>query len=88
MKKSITRQFVKDVYSMPFLRKKLNELMFLVENSDTLKEIQNCKKMKGYKNCYRIRIGNYRIGLEWDGEKIIFKRLLHRKDIYKHFPSK
>ena len=88
MKKSITKQFVKDSYLIPLHRRKLSEMMFLVENANTLKEIPNCEKMKGHKNYYRIRIGNYRIGLELDGEVIIFKRFLHRRDIYKYFPGK
>ena len=45
------------------------------------------KKIKGYENYYRIRIGAYRIGCEIQaGNKIIFYRVKNRKDIYKVFP--
>ena len=35
---------------------------------------------------YRIRLGDYRIGIEIQKDTIIFTRFLHRKDIYKFFP--
>jgi mRNA interferase RelE/StbE len=43
-------------------------------------------KLKGYKNFYRARFGEYRIGVQYSNGKIIFERALHRKDIYKFFP--
>lgn len=46
------------------------------------------EKMKGYPDKYKIRVGNYRIGLTIDTKLkiIIFNRVAHRKDIYKIFP--
>jgi mRNA interferase RelE/StbE len=35
---------------------------------------------------YRVRIGDYRIGLELAGDELIFVRCLHRKEIYRYFP--
>ena len=49
-------------------------------------EIQNLKKLQGFKNHYRIRIGEYRIGLRIEKNEAIFERFLNRKDIYKYFP--
>ena len=49
-------------------------------------DIQNIKKLKGTKNFYRVRLGNYRLGMIIEGEEVILVRLLHRKDIYKFFP--
>jgi mRNA interferase RelE/StbE len=45
------------------------------------------KSLRGFRNYYRIRLGNYRIGFKRtkDGD-IEFMRVKHRKDIYKHFP--
>ncbi len=48
-------------------------------------EITNIKKLQGYDDIYRIRIGDYRIGIVFDGETLIFQRVLHRKDIYRYF---
>lgn len=57
-----------------------------VKNSGSRAEINNLTKLKGYDDFYRIRIGNYRIGIKLMNEEIIFVRLLHRKEIYRFFP--
>ena len=49
-------------------------------------DIRNLKKLKGTENCYRLRIGDYRIGLIFKDETITFVRVLHRKEIYRYFP--
>jgi mRNA interferase RelE/StbE len=49
-------------------------------------EISGLKKMEGSKYSYRIKMGNYRIGIEIKNNEIMFMRFLHRKDIYKYFP--
>ncbi|MEH2251259.1 type II toxin-antitoxin system RelE family toxin [Nostoc sp.] len=43
-----------------------------IPNTLSFTEITNIKKLKGYDNAYRIKIGNYRIGIIFDGETIIF----------------
>jgi mRNA-degrading endonuclease RelE of RelBE toxin-antitoxin system len=40
----------------------------------------------GFTTAYRIRIGDYRIGIFFKEDTVIFARILHRKDIYKLFP--
>ncbi len=42
--------------------------------------------MKTGKNYFRIRIGDYRVGIKITGNEILFVRILHRKEIYKFFP--
>jgi mRNA interferase RelE/StbE len=53
----------------------------------SFEEINNIKKLQGYDNAYRIRIGDYRLGIIFYGEALIFERVLHRKDIYRYFPK-
>ena len=36
-------------------------------------EITNLKKLQGYENAYRIRVGDYRIGLIFDGQTVLFQ---------------
>ena len=55
---------------------------------DKLSKITACKKLKGSKNAYRIRVGNYRIGFIFKNQTIIFIRFLHRSKIYNSFPDK
>lgn len=59
-----------------------------VENAQNFNEIQNLKKLKGYSVYFRIRVGNYRIGIKWDQESqtVFFVTFDHRKNIYKKFP--
>jgi mRNA-degrading endonuclease RelE of RelBE toxin-antitoxin system len=53
---------------------------------NNLMDIKNLKKIKGDTNAYRIRVGDYRIGFFLKEDKIIFSRVLHRKEIYRFFP--
>lgn len=54
--------------------------------SDEILKIYSIKSLTGFSGYYRIRIGDYRIGFKIEREKVIFMRVLHRKDIYKFFP--
>ncbi|MBD2384271.1 type II toxin-antitoxin system RelE family toxin [Cylindrospermum sp. FACHB-282] len=58
-----------------------------IRQISTFQEIANIKKLQGYDNAYRIRVGDYRIGIIFDGETVIFERVLHRKEIYRYFPK-
>jgi mRNA interferase RelE/StbE len=41
------------------------------------------KKLKGSKNDYRLRVGNYRVLFELVGKRIVVYALGQRKDIYR-----
>ena len=43
--------------------------------------------MKGYPLYYKMRFGVYRVGLKLENDTVIFERALHRKDIYRYYPS-
>ena len=57
-----------------------------IRNCNILSEIKNIKKLSGQNTIYRIRISDYRIGFEFAESKLIFTRILNRKDIYKFYP--
>jgi len=57
-----------------------------LENANTLSEIQGIKKLKGFSNAYRIKLGDYRIGFYFEKGIIELARVVHRKDIYRVFP--
>jgi len=83
-----SEQFLKDLKKLRGTGEfeKIKKLSFtILPQKDDLSDF-NIKKIKGFKNYYRIRIGNYRIGIKVEGLKIIFMRVLDRKDIYKYFP--
>lgn len=55
--------------------------------ANKLSDINNLKKMKGFKTFYRIKLGDYRIGFELINKNTVyFVVMSHRKDIYKTFP--
>lgn len=69
------------------LREKVEQLIHSLERADSLAEISSVNKIVGFKQYYRIRIGDYRLGLEKvsiDTVRIIV--IAHRKDIYDLFP--
>ena len=67
--------------------KKIENIMTEIESAKSLKDIRNLKKLVGFQNYYRIKLGSYRIGIELiDKSKIRFIIITHRKDIYKKFP--
>lgn len=86
MRYELSKEFAKDARKQPKVRKRLAELIYRVEKAESLSEIPNCKKMQGHDNYYRVRIGHYRAGIHVEDGTVIFKRLLHRKDIYRYFP--
>lgn len=57
-----------------------------IEAASRLSEINSMKKLSGPGDYYRIRIGEYRLGLMIIDDEILFVRCLNRRDIYKYFP--
>lgn len=57
-----------------------------VQQAETLQDIPNLLKLQGGGNFYRLRVGDYRLGLEITGETAAFVRCLNRSEIYKNFP--
>ncbi len=57
-----------------------------VEATSTTQEIRDLKKMSGAGNFYRIRVGDYRLGVVVEGRQIEFVRCLPRRDLYRFFP--
>lgn len=62
------------------------------QDKDDLPPISSMLKMQGYDTYYRIRVGNYWLGvgieiqIDEATDTFTFMRCLHRKDIYKRFP--
>jgi mRNA interferase RelE/StbE len=66
---------------------RIYELAFTtLENINLLEEIPDIKAMRGYNGRYRIRISDYRIGIEVNGDIIEVMRVLHRREFYRYFP--
>ncbi len=57
-----------------------------METAQVISEIKNIKKLAGFDMYYRIRVGDYRIGIKLEKDIIYFVVVEHRKDVYKTFP--
>ncbi len=68
------------------LLQKFHEAIEDVICANKLEEIKNIKKLVGFKYHYRIKVQEYRIGIEVIDNIVRFLVVLHRKDIYKKFP--
>ena len=68
------------------MRQRIREMIEEVEAAGRLEEVTSLKKLSGGGAYYRIRVGDYRIGLEVEGGNVTFVRCLHRRDIYRYFP--
>ncbi len=68
------------------IRSNLSKTISTIQKAQNLTEIKNLKKLKGHKNFYRIRMGDYRIGIAVEDQKVILATFDHRSDIYKYFP--
>jgi mRNA interferase RelE/StbE len=89
VKTSFKKSFAKDLKTHnrdKSLLARVQETILEVEASDSINSIKNLKKLKAEGSYYRIRVGNYRIGLIIEKEIVTFVRVLHRSQIYRYFP--
>jgi mRNA interferase RelE/StbE len=86
----VDETFFKDLDKLKnkLLHAKIDKIIEEIKTTSTLSEIKNLKKLSTgkTKDYYRLRIADYRIGIRIIESKIIFVRILHRKDIYRYFP--
>ena len=65
----------------------IQKIIQRLSDSNSLNDISGIKKIKASGNFFRIRIGDYRLGLKLFDSKIYRLCFMHRKDIYKYFPD-
>ncbi len=82
------RSFTKEYERIknPKLASEINEAISNVSKAKSIIEIKNLKKIVGHKTAYRIRTGDYRIGVFIENQTITFAAFDHRSKIYKRFP--
>lgn len=88
MKVEFTRKFEAQVERLRDEKLKL-EIANAVRSvmvANSLNDIPQLKKLSGFKTAFRIRTGNYRIGILFQNDIVYFAAFAHRKDIYNNFP--
>jgi mRNA interferase RelE/StbE len=88
LKTEFLRQFDKDLdkLTLQTIKNDVADVIEKVEKANKISDIKELKKLSGYKFAYRIRVGNYRIGVFIESGIVEFARIVHRKEIYKVFP--
>jgi mRNA interferase RelE/StbE len=84
-----TKRFLKELASLPKDVQQQVEMVVFQELSSTNPfELGYLEKMTGYPDKYKVRLGDYRIGVTMDKQTqtIICQRVAHRRYIYRVFP--
>ncbi len=68
-------------------KERVAALIGQIEAAENLSQIPGLRKMEGFKTFYRIRLGDYRVGVELEADLMVrFIIIAHRKEIYRFFP--
>ena len=88
MKVEPNRGFTRDLRRIRSseLRQRVLRKIEELEAASGITEVRGVVKMTGEEPYYRIRIGDYRLGLAVAGDEAILLRFLHRSEIYQFFP--
>ena len=68
------------------LRKRVLDKIQEIEDSSAIMEVGAVRSMTGGGHYYRVRIGDYRLGIAVEGNAVTLLRFLHRREIYRSFP--
>jgi mRNA interferase RelE/StbE len=81
--------FLKDLHKLrgtPFYSKIKDLVFYTLPKCKTIREIPNIKSLKNAENKFRIRVGDYRIGIKLSNDIIEVMRVKHRKEFYRFYP--
>ena len=84
-----TKRFLKELAQLPDnVQGRIENIIFQELKSENPFNLGYIEKMKGYSDKYKIRVGDYRIGISIDVslKHIICQRVAHRREIYRIFP--
>ena len=87
MKILVDRSFDKDVSKIRSKKilLELKQIILLIERVQSIHEVPYSKKIEGYSRYYRIKIRDYRLGLEKvSSNEVKLIRFLHRKEVYRY----
>ncbi len=91
MKVEFHRKFFKDLtkLSNSEVLGRIKNVILQLEEADDLRTLGQAKVLKGGAGFLRIRVGQYRIGLQQNSDGgLLLIRVLHRREIYRNFPPK
>lgn len=70
------------------LRRRVDAVITQIEAASSLAEIAGVRRVIAPASapCYRIRVGQYRLGIAIVVDTVVLVRFLHRSEIYRYFP--
>jgi mRNA interferase RelE/StbE len=82
------KRFLKDLAALPSnVRRAIERFVFEeLPRADSLQATGKVEKLKGHSGFFRVRFGDYRVGLSLIGDTVTLERVMNRKDIYRKFP--
>jgi mRNA interferase RelE/StbE len=84
-----TKRFLKELAALPVeIQTRVELIIFQELESENPFDLGYLEKMTGYADKYKIRLGDYRIGITIDKQTktLICQRIAHRREIYRIFP--
>jgi mRNA interferase RelE/StbE len=77
----VTSGFNKSLHSLEQkMQKRIKDKLSIIAKNEN--PLIFAKKLKGYSNIYRFRVGDYRITFRLDKNIVVILTVNHRKDIY------
>jgi mRNA interferase RelE/StbE len=88
VKLAFTKSFAKDLrqFRDASVLERLQEVIHEIEGAASFQDLKHLKKLSSESRHYRLRLGDYRLGLVIEADTVTLVRILHRKDIYRYFP--
>ena len=88
MKVRFKESFARDLRTVKdkVLLGRIRALIENVEKAESLADVTGLKKLRGGGAYYRIRVGDYRVGLAVEEDGVALVRVLHRREVYRYFP--
>lgn len=79
---SFKKSAIKELYKLP--KKEIARITELITSLSVNPRPSTCKKLKGYKNLWRIRSGNYRVIYSIQNQILVVEilEIVDRKDAY------
>jgi mRNA interferase RelE/StbE len=84
-----TKRFLKELAALPTeIQYRVEPIIFEELESENPFVLGYLEKLRGYPDKYKVRVGDYRIGITADKktQTLICQRIAHRREIYKIFP--
>lgn len=82
------KKFLKDLHAIPVsVRKRIEHFSFIeLLSIKSFNQIKGIERMTGYLHYFKLRFGDYRLGIHFNNDTITLERVLHRKEVYRYFP--